>query len=250
LIAQVLGRGLRVPSEYQSPQPKVRVFNHDAWSRNIKTLIDEILEIEKRLTSKVLMEGERSKHNFTVHHINYDKKPITIETTKDHTEFDYTKGFIELQSQVEESEKETDYTDFTGEINSKKTLIHYNTFSIDEVVNKIHNELKIRNWEGKILKLPTRNNSKEKLPAKEEINNIIRNSMDKVGIKGNRLVEKNRNKILSSFNTLLRKAGKTVVYQKEALKPFKIDTLKINKETMSLSNLRHNSTVIFSSDYK
>lgn len=166
LIAQVLGRGLRVPLEYQSPQPKVRVFNHDAWSRNIKTLIDEILEIEKRLTSTVLESGDRFNHNFSVHHINYDKRPTSVETTKDHTEFDYTKGFIELQSQVEESEKETDYTDFTGAINSKKTLIQYNTFTIDEVVDKIHSELKIRNWEGKILKLPTGNYSKEKLPPK------------------------------------------------------------------------------------
>jgi len=36
LIAQVLGRGLRVPEEYKTPQPRVIVFNHDAWSRNIK----------------------------------------------------------------------------------------------------------------------------------------------------------------------------------------------------------------------
>jgi type III restriction enzyme len=35
LIAQVLGRGLRIPEEYTSPQPKVIVFNHDSWSRNI-----------------------------------------------------------------------------------------------------------------------------------------------------------------------------------------------------------------------
>jgi len=41
LIAQVLGRGLRIPEEYKSPQPKVRVFNHDAWSRNIRGLVDE-----------------------------------------------------------------------------------------------------------------------------------------------------------------------------------------------------------------
>lgn len=51
LIAQVLGRGLRIPPEYQSPQPKVRIFNHDSWSRNIKGLVDEILEIETRLIS-------------------------------------------------------------------------------------------------------------------------------------------------------------------------------------------------------
>ena len=250
LIAQVLGRGLRIPPEYQSPQPKVRIFNHDSWSRNIKGLVDEILEIEKRLISTPLIKGDRDKHHFEVHHINYNKKAITKEATKDHKEFDYTKGFIELQSQVTESEKESEYTDFSGEISSKKTLIHYNTYTIDEVVNKIHNELKIRNWEGKILKLPTGNYSKEALPPKVEITKIIRNSMDKVGIKGDRLVEKNRNKILSSFNTLLRKAGKTVIYQKEAQKPYVISTKEMNRESMALGNLRHNSTVFYSSDYK
>lgn len=250
LIAQVLGRGLRIPPEYQSPQPKVRIFNHDSWSRNIKGLVDEILEIEKRLISTPLIEGDRDKNHFEVHHINYNKKAITKEATKDHKEFDYTKGFIELQSQIVESEKESEYTDFLGAISSKKTLIHYNTYTIGEVVNKIHNELKIRNWEGKILKLPTGNYSKEKLPPKEEITKIIRNSMDKVGIKGDRLVEKNRNKILSSFNTLLRKAGKTVVYQKEAQKPYVVSTKEMNRESMALGNLRHNSTIFYSSDYK
>lgn len=250
LIAQVLGRGLRIPPEYQNPQPKVRIFNHDSWSRNIKGLVDEILEIEKKLISTPLEKGDRSKHYFEVHHINYDKKATTKEATKDHKEFDYTKGFIELQSQVVESEKESEYTDLSGAISSKKTLIHYNTYTIDEVVNKIHNELKIRNWEGKILKLPTGNYSKEKLPPKNEIKKIIRNSMDKVGIKGDRLIEKNQHKILNSFNTLLRKAGKTVVYQKEAQKPFIISTRDMNRESMALGNLRHNATVFYSSDYK
>lgn len=250
LIAQVLGRGLRIPPEYQTPQPKVRIFNHDAWSRNIKGLIDEILEIETKLISTPLNEGERNKHHFEVHHIDYNKKAITTEVTKDHKEFDYTKGFIELQSQVEQSEKETEYTDFAGAINSKKTLINYNTYTLDEVTSKIHNELKIRNWEGKILKLPTGNYSKEKLPPKDEITKIIRNSMIKVGIKGDRLVEKNFNKILSSFATLLRKSGKTVVYQKAAQKPYIISTKEMNRESMALGNLRHNSSVFYSSDYK
>ena len=250
LIAQVLGRGLRIPPEYQSPQPKVRIFNHDAWSRNIKGLVDEILEIEKRLVSSPLEKGDRSKHHFEVYHINYNKKPTTKETRKEHQEFDYTKGFIELQSQVVESEKESEYTDLAGAINSKKTLIHYNTYTIDETVNKIYNELKIRDWEGKILKLPTGNYSKENLPPKDEIKKIIRTSMDKVGIKGDRLIEKNQHKILSSFNTLLRKTGKTVVYKKEVQKPYKISTKEIKKETIALGNLRHNSTVFYSSDYK
>jgi len=250
LIAQVLGRGLRIPPEYQSPQPKVRVFNHDAWSRNIKGLVDEILEIEKRLVSSPLEKGDRNKYHFEVYHINYDKKPITKETKKEHQEFDYTKGFIALQSQVVESEKESEYTDLAGTISSKKTLIHYNTYTIDEIVNKIYNELKIRDWEGKILKLPTGSYSKNKLPPKDEIKKIIITSMDKVGIKGDRLIEENKQKILNSFNTLLRKTTKTVVYQKKVQKPYKISTKEIKKESIAIGNLRYNSTVFYSSDYK
>jgi type III restriction enzyme len=59
LIAQVLERGLRIHGEYQNPQPTVRISNHDAWSRNIRTLVDEILEIEMRLVSVPLQQGDR-----------------------------------------------------------------------------------------------------------------------------------------------------------------------------------------------
>ena len=138
LIAQVLGRGLRIPPEYQTPQPKVRIFNHDAWSRNIKGLVDEILEIEKRLLSSPLENGDREQYHFQVHHIDYSKIATTKEATKDHKEFDYTKGFIELQSQVEESEKESEYTDFSGYVSSKRTLIHYNTYTVDEIDGRAH----------------------------------------------------------------------------------------------------------------
>jgi type III restriction enzyme len=250
LIAQVLGRGLRVPEEYQSPQPKVRVFNHDAWSRSIKGLVDEILEIEMRLISSPISTGDRNNFHFELHQIDYEKEAIEKESTKEHKEFDYTKGFIELQSQVEETEKDTEYTDLLGGIKSKNTLILYNTYTIDWIVNKIHDELKLRAWEGKILKLPTGNYSKEKLPPKDEIKKIIINSMDRVGIKGDRLIEKNMQKILSSFNTLLRKSGKTTVYERKAKVPFTISTSNIERESIAVGNLRHNSTVFHSSNYE
>lgn len=249
LIAQVLGRGLRIPPEYQSPQPKVRVFNHDAWSRNIRGLVDEILEIEMRLTSAPLAKGDRVKHHFELHQINYEKEAIEKETKKKHQEFDYTKGYIVLQSQVEETEKEAEYTSLGGEISSKNTLIYYNTYTIDEIVNKIISELKLRKWEGNILKLPTGMYSKKKLPPKDEIKNIIRSSMDKVGILGDRLIEKNKMKIENSFNTLLRKSGKTTFYQKKAKDPFTISTANVEKESIAVGNLRHNSTTFYSSNY-
>lgn len=243
LIAQVLGRGLRIPLEYQSPQPKVRVFNHDAWSRNIRGLVDEILEIEMKLTSMAIGNGERSNYHFDIYNISYEKEPQEKFSEKKHSEFDYSKGYIELQSQVEDIEKEAEYTNLDGRIDSKNTLIHYNTYTVDEVVNKIINELKLREWEGKILKLPNGDYSKDKLPPKDELKSIIRKSMEKVGIKGDRLIEKNKLKIESSFNTLLRKTGKTTFYEKKVKDPFPISTKTIEKETMAVGNLRHNSTV-------
>ncbi|MDS1030540.1 DEAD/DEAH box helicase family protein [Bacillota bacterium LX-D] len=250
LIAQVLGRGLRVPSEYQSPQPRVRVFNHDAWSRNIRGLVDEILEIEMKLSSTTLENGERSKYHFNLYNIDYDKEQQEKESQKEHQEFDYTKGYLELIAQVEETEKETEYLDLSGRVGYKNTLVQYNTYTIDEIVNKIFDEFRTREWEGKILKLPEGTYTKDNLPPKEEIKKIIRNSMDRVGIKGDRLVSKNKYKIESMFSTLLRKKGKTVVNVWKVTEPYEISTRNVDRETIAVGNLRHNATVFYTDNFE
>jgi len=250
LIAQVLGRGLRIPLEYQTPQPKVRVFNHDAWSRNIRGLVDEILEIEMKLISCVIKKGGRNKYNFDLYNINYDKGPIEKESQREHKEFDYTKGYIELIAQVEESEKTTEYTDLNGRISSKNTLIGYNTYTVDEITNYIINDFKIREWEGQILKLPEGSYTlKEDLPPKDEIKKIILKSMERRGIKGNRLVKKNKQKILTMFSTLLRKKDKTTKYVRKVNVPYLISTRNIDCESLAVGNLRHNSTVFHTDEY-
>lgn len=249
LIAQVLGRGLRIPPAYQSPQPIVKVFNHDAWSRNIRGLVDEILEIEMKLISSPLADSERAKYHFEVFNIDYTRNPQEKFSERKHDEFDYTKGYIRLQSQIEDFEKDTEYTNLLGISESKNTLIHYATYTVDEIVGKIFSELHLREWEGKILKLPTGDYSKENLPPKEEIKKIIRQSMEEVGIKGDRLTETNKIKIESSFNTLLRKTGKTTFYERKAKKPFAISTQTMDKESLAVGNLRQNATVFYSSNY-
>jgi type III restriction enzyme len=250
LIAQVLGRGLRIPPEYQSPQPKVRVFNHDAWSRNIKGFVDEILEIEMKLTSSILKSGERAKYNFTLYNINYDKDPQEKEAKKDTEVFDYTKGYIELIAQVEEDPKATEYTSLSGEIYYKNTLIEFNTYIVDEIVNKIYEEFKTREWEGRILRLPEGEYTKNDLPPKEVIRKIIRASMDRREIKGNRLVEMNKQKILQAFGTLLRKKGKTVVNVRKVREPELVSSINMDKETVAAGNLRHGATVFHADNYE
>jgi type III restriction enzyme len=118
------------------------------------------------------------------------------------------------------------------------------------VVNKIYEEFSTREWEGRILKLPDGQYTKNDLPPKDVIKNIVKKSMERVGIKGGCLVEKNRQKILQAFGTLLRKKGKTVVNMRKISEPILINTSNMDKESMAVGNLRHGCTVFYSDNFE
>lgn len=249
LIAQVLGRGLRIPEEYKSPQPKVRVFNHDAWSRNIRGLVDEILEMEVRLTSDVLTSGDRAKYHFDLYTIDYEKQEKAVKAEKDTEVFDYSKGYINLVAQVEQIERETEYEDLGGVIKSKTTAIQKEVFGVDEVVAKIVETFETRDFEAK-LRFPRGEYEKEHLPPGSEIKEIIINSMRKVGIKSGVLTEDNANRIFRAFQTLFRARGSTIVLERTANKPKLISTKVLEKENIAVGAIKHGSTVFYTENFK
>jgi len=118
LITQVLGRGLRIPEEYKGEQPVVTVFNHDNWARNIKHLVEEVMEIEKRLYSYPV-EKERD-YNFEIYQIEYKKKEIEEEFPQKEPYELLKKGYITLSSQLEGVEKETVYERALTVVREKK----------------------------------------------------------------------------------------------------------------------------------
>src|ERR1019366_5700800 len=98
LIAQVLGRGLRRPDGWKGEEPVVTVFNHDSWSNRIKQLVNEILEIERRLTSPV---DPASPHNFELHNLDYTREEdITTYAKKGEYKL-FEDGYVDLPTQVE-----------------------------------------------------------------------------------------------------------------------------------------------------
>lgn len=255
LIAQVLGRGLRVPELYQNPQPKVVVFNHDSWSKNIKGLVDEVLEIETRINSQVLKDGERSKYNFEVYNIDYEK--ITIQenrhTPKDEMTFDsLMKNGIPLESQSIVIKKSTDFENVLDSKNrNAEYTINYETFSVDEIVDKVYDDLSVRFEEGKILNIDVEQYSKENLPKREVIENLILKSMDKVGIKKeDGLLKKNRTKILQAFGTLLRKASKSPKLKSKIKDLEVISTTSISSESSGIGNFRRDYSIFYTNNWK
>jgi type III restriction enzyme len=254
LISQVLGRGLRIPELYQNQQPKVIVFNHDAWSRNIKGLVEEVLEIETRINSQVLQDGPRLKYNFEVYNINYTKNQKEIpHTSKQAMTFDsLIKKGIPLESQSTSVKKNTEFENISD---SKKIIreygIKYEVYSVDEVVDKIYDELSIRFDEGKILNIDVEQYSKENLPKREVIEKLILRSMEKRGIKReDGLIQENRSKILQSFGTLLRKASKTVVIENNINNLIVISTKNLVNESLAIGNLRRDYSVFFTNNWK
>lgn len=76
LIAQVLGRGLRVPPGME--QPLVTINNHEKWEEEIRNLLKEVLEIENQLGWGYL--PEKSKYLFPLFNLEYEPELTTVET--------------------------------------------------------------------------------------------------------------------------------------------------------------------------
>ena len=254
LIAQVLGRGLRIPQEYQNPQPKVIVFNHDSWSKNIKGLVDEVLEIETKISSQVLKEGERSKYNFEVYNIDYTKEQKEVpHTPKNEMNFkSLMENGIPLESQSVTVKKDTEFEEVSNlKSRNKEYEITYETYSVESIVDKIMDELQARFEEGKILNIDVEQYSKDNLPKREIIEDLILKSMNKIGIKKeDGLIQKNRSKILQSFGTLLRKASKTPRYKSKIKDIVTIFTQNIEKESLGIGNLRRGYSVFFTNNWR
>ncbi|MFZ2522987.1 MAG: DEAD/DEAH box helicase family protein, partial [Minisyncoccia bacterium] len=248
LIAQVLGRGLRVPEEYKSPQPKVRVFNHDSWSKNIRGLVDEILEVEVRLISNPLINEKRAKYHFEIYNVDFTKEEREIKAKSDTKEFDYSKGYTKLVSQIEHDDREVEYEDLKGGIIRKTTNIEKETLTIDEVVDKIIETFKTRDFEAKI-RFPKGTYQKENLPPENEVREYVKESMRRVGIKSGLLTEDNASRIFSSFQTLFRTRGSTVIFDRKVKKPKKLSTKDLEKETIAIGSVKQGSTVFYSDDF-
>lgn len=249
LIAQLLGRGLRIPIGF-SMQPKVRVFNHANWSKNIQLLVDEVMETEVVLSSRVLSEQEqRGAYNFTLHTLDYTKEDRVVEKAKkDQETFNLSEG-IKLVSTLESEKKETEYEDTLGNLYTKKTNIQKETITVNEIVSKINESFKGRELEAKLV-LGGEEYQKEQIPSAGEIKKFICNSMKLCGIEGDRLTLENAQKIYGKFTGLLRKKPSTPVFVKKVNAVHEIKTSDIKNETARYSVVKRDMTLFISDAYQ
>ncbi len=249
LIAQVLGRGLRIPQDY--PRAEVTVFNHSRWSKNIKNLVQEVLELETTIKNGVIIGGERSKYHFTLYNISYKKEKQEVVIEKDVQTFNY-KSYFNFDSEVFHKESEIDYIKVGNqEIPFKRTYsIERERFLISDILDKIEESFRIRKHERILLNIEGEQFSEENLPSREVIETMIRNSMKRVGLSGNYLGKSNRDKVISAFNTLLRKKPKSVSINKSPDDLFEILTSSKQSESVSITGLVNDTSIFYSTEYE
>lgn len=240
LIAQVLGRGLRIPDAYRGERPVVTVFNHDAWSSRIRHLVDEVMEVEKRLYSYPVTKSP--DYHFTLHHLDYSKAQ-TVEEFEQVGEYDFSKGFVTLISQVPAMERETTYERaVSGTQHTKKTLVQYRMYSVDEVAEQIHYRLASIDLETE-----GQTNYAERYNL-EWLKALIRESLRRVGESEDRVSEENRQRLYAAFGTLQRGAAKRVRYQMTPQAVKHLSTADRPRDSVGVGALRRGEVTIFADE--
>ncbi|MDE2664555.1 MAG: DEAD/DEAH box helicase family protein [Acidobacteriota bacterium] len=210
LIAQVLGRGLRRPDRWQGADPVVTIFNHDAWAGRIKHLVNEILELERRLGSRVLND---SPYHFELHNLNYTRETDTTHFPKTGEYRLLKQGYVELPSQVEIEDVTIGYESaVTGEHTKFETRIAHKTYSLAEVGEEMYRRLQSIDDESQQAEDPKDRTSYTRRFTRDRCLEIVKASATQARIKSGRITEENRQRVLQALGPLRRKTAKRVVY--------------------------------------
>ncbi|MDR1034038.1 MAG: DEAD/DEAH box helicase family protein [Bifidobacteriaceae bacterium] len=246
LIAQVMGRGLRIPDEWLNKwgDCRVRIFNHAKWAESIQRLVDEILEFELFITSVV---DNNSPYNFELQNVNYSTTCDVIDTPKKSPYKWLEKEYITLPTIEANHEQEYDFTDVIGEHTSALIAAYSNkTFTIEDaarVIDDLFGDLDQEFGEEKI-------NLTEYYRSKWNIKRLEK--MIKLSLKksGNAVITKElMSKIKQSVGTLKRTGNKTPIYSPIPNDYFKSNTKDdVRSVTVRASSLKAHSAIFWTDE--
>jgi len=127
LIAQVLGRGLRVPPQLSKP-PTVTINNHEAWSEKIADLLKEVLEVENTLSWGY--DPRRNNYVFPLHNLRYESVQTGVEAKREKAREPEVKF-------LPQNRKTTEYSTFSETGKLAVEIQHHDLFEIEDAVKLV-----------------------------------------------------------------------------------------------------------------
>lgn len=246
LIAQVLGRGLRRPEGWTGDDPVVTVFNHDAWSDRIKHLVNEILEIERRLTARPI---PKSTYHFDLHNLNYVRKEDISDHPQEGEYQIFEKGYVVLPSQVVNQAVTVEFEEaLTGRHTKFAATLRQKTFTAEEVAEQLYQRLKSVDQESADSEDPKQRTNYSRRFPRAKCLAIVEESLRQAGITDGLITDDNRQRFLQAIGPLRRKGAKRVVYvlAADALVTFSTSTRQA--DSCSAADLRRGTRTVFFSD--
>ncbi|HCC53415.1 MAG TPA: hypothetical protein DEQ20_00585 [Desulfobulbaceae bacterium] len=186
LIAQVLGRGLRMPACLDM-QPLVKVTNHEAWTDEIANLLKDVLEVENTLSWG--FDSRREEFIFPLHNLSYELTEQTVETKK-------LKAVNIKLTLKPQSRKSTEYVTFSESGKLAMEITHENTEEIEYAVCTLHDYISEKDKRiGK------------KWP-KSRIRKLIKDALQAGGYDDTFLSRENLSLVQQAFGPLFRDVGR------------------------------------------
>ncbi|MGH8075045.1 MAG: DEAD/DEAH box helicase [Lysobacter sp.] len=226
LIAQVLGRGLRMPPGLAQPV-LLTVENHEAWTQSLKNLFYEVLEIENRVSSDVV----RPTFTFPLFNLTYVTEQVTEQTSAKRAREPST---VDYSPQARQLTQQTTYA-LSG---SRAIVLEVpDLMKIDDAIARIRMFL---------------DDKDEKIAAdwpNKRIRSFITNSLNQAGQPEDFLSKENLTKTQNAFGPMFRVLGATVPRQK--LKPnalVLLDPVTMPAQWVSEDQLRSNTSVYYTDD--
>lgn len=239
LIAQVLGRGLRVPEGWDMAKwgtPTVTVFNHEKWSTNVETLVNEVLEIRQKLTLSV---NQDSDYNFCLTNVKYSKEMDAKAFPKMGT-YELWESGVNLPTDDKTGKSNITLTDIkSGTDRQFQTTYEHEQVTVQEMANILYSrfeDLEDREYVSEY----------QNLWPVSKIQKMIEESLEKSG--NTHITKSLKNRFLSSMNVIFRDESKVVTYDIEPKEYFEVSTRTLPKNTSDISGFKVNKVLFYSSD--
>jgi DNA or RNA helicases of superfamily II len=258
LIAQVLGRGLRRPVEWRSEWgiPTVTVFNHEKWSANVKSLVDEILEIRKTLT---VTTDKNSPYNFELVNVEYKTEAKTtdvlklgtynlwIKTNSNYEPVEGPDGKDVIVGVKLPTDKVTSTTNLAmskiGSSSTRELELEYkhDLISVDEMAQILFTRFDD-------LDDPESTANYKRMWPVDKIKQMIEISLKNSG--NSHITKKIKESFLSSMNVIFRQNTKSVTYDVAPDVFVAKNTANLHRETIDLNTLKNQRTIFYTDQFE
>lgn len=251
LISQVIGRGLRIPRkvshvDIQSKYPMLTVTNHEKFATHIQELIHAVTNTDLYIVSEPLVQDNENENNrgnlhFSLFNLSYLSGSKVEDAPPEQQELPSRELILTKSSDVED-------VNIIFEQGSKKYGLQKKKVSVDFVVDMLHRRFKAREYES--VKFDFGEGEQQRCPTEEEIRKTILKAMEGAKIGSNELVEQNKKQIELYFNQFLPKGKKKRVFVNVTGDLVPVSTKNIERESLRVGQLEHDSSVFLSENYE